>query len=153
MRTLKHRDLTICLRTHLGRAKVGIKSDLRLVREPTILVKVTQSCPTLWDPIQVGILEWVTFSFSRGSSQPRDRTQVSRIAGRFFTSWATREAQEYWSGEPIPLQWIFPIQEANWGLLHCRRILYQLSYQGSHFNHYTIMLLCSVALDRKNSTR
>ena len=31
--------------------------------------------------------------FSRGSSQPRDRTQVSRIAGRFFTSWATREAQ------------------------------------------------------------
>ena len=36
--------------------------------------------------------------FSRGSSQPRDRTQVSHIAGRFFTSWATREAQEYWSG-------------------------------------------------------
>ena len=29
------------------------------------------------------------------------------------------------------LQWIFPTQESNWGLLHCRRILYQLSYQGS----------------------
>ena len=42
------------------------------------------------------------FPFSKGSSQPRDGTQVSRIAGRFFTSWATREAQEYWSGEPIP---------------------------------------------------
>ena len=50
----------------------------------------------------VGILEWVAFPFSRGSSQPRDRTQVSRIAGGVFTSWATREAQEYWSGQPIP---------------------------------------------------
>ena len=38
------------------------------------------------------------FPFSRGSSQSRDRTQVSHIVGRFFTSWATREAQEYWSG-------------------------------------------------------
>ena len=43
-------------------------------------------------------LEWVAFPFSRGSSQPRDQTQVSCIAGGFFTSWATREAQEYWSG-------------------------------------------------------
>ena len=39
---------------------------------------------------------------SRGSSQPRDRTQVSHIAGGFFTSWATREAQGYWSGYPVP---------------------------------------------------
>ena len=44
------------------------------------------------------ILEWIALFFSRGSSQPRDITQVSHIAGRFFTSWATREAQEYWSG-------------------------------------------------------
>ena len=43
-------------------------------------------------------LEWVAFPFSRESSQPRDRTQVSHIVGRFFTSWATWEAQEYWSG-------------------------------------------------------
>ena len=49
--------------------------------------------------VQARILEWVAFPFSRDlSSQPRDQTQVSRIAGRFFTSWATREAQEYWSG-------------------------------------------------------
>ena len=69
-------------------------------------VKVTQSCPTLWDPIeytvhgivQARILEWTAFPFFSGSSQPRDRTQVSHIAGRFFTSWATREAQEYQSG-------------------------------------------------------
>ena len=38
------------------------------------------------------ILKWVAIPFSRGSSQPRDRTQVSCISGRFFTTWATREA-------------------------------------------------------------
>ena len=68
-------------------------------------VKVAQWCLTLCDPmdytvqgtLQARILEWVAFPFSRGSSQPRDRTQVSHIAGRFFTSWATTEAQEYLS--------------------------------------------------------
>ena len=44
------------------------------------------------------ILEWVSFLFSRGSSQPRDQTQFSYIVDEFFTTWATREAQEYWSG-------------------------------------------------------
>ena len=73
-------------------------------------VKVTQSCPILCDPmdytvhgiLHARILEWVAFSFCRGSSQPRDQTQVSHIAGRFFTNWGTREAQKYWSGEHIP---------------------------------------------------
>ena len=61
-------------------------------------VKVTQSCPTLCDPyglyiiLQARILEWVIFPFTR------DRIQVSHIAGGFFASWVTREAQEYWSG-------------------------------------------------------
>ena len=54
-------------------------------------------CPhglyTIHGILQARILEWVAFPFSRGSSQPRDRTLVSHIAGRFFTSWATREAQ------------------------------------------------------------
>ena len=66
-----------------------------------INVKVAQSCLTLCDPmdgtvhgiLQARILEWAAFPFSRGSSQPRDRTQVSHIAGGFFTSWATREAR------------------------------------------------------------
>jgi len=57
-------------------------------------VKVTKSCPTLWDPmdyivygiLQARILEWVAFPFSRVSSQPRDQTQVSRNAGGFFTN-------------------------------------------------------------------
>ena len=56
--------------------------------------RVAQSCFTLCDPmdytvhgiLQARILEWVAFPFSRGSSQPRDQTQVSRIAGRFLTS-------------------------------------------------------------------
>ena len=42
--------------------------------------------------LQARILEWVAMTFSRGSSQPRDWTRVSCIAGRFFTIWATREA-------------------------------------------------------------
>ena len=62
------------------------------------------SCPTLCDFIdcsppgssvhgilQARILEWGAIPFSRGSSRPRDRTQVSHIAGRFFTIWAIRE--------------------------------------------------------------
>ena len=64
-------------------------------------VKAAQSCLTLWDPmdytvpiiLQARILEWVAFPFSRGSSQPRNQTHVPCIVGRFFTSWATREAR------------------------------------------------------------
>ena len=77
------------------------------------------------------ILEWVAFPFSRGSSQSRDWTRVSCIAGGFFTSWATSEAQEHWSKRLSLLQEIFPTQESNQGLLHCRQFLYQLSFQGS----------------------
>ena len=45
--------------------------------------------------LQARILEWVVISFSRRTSWPRDRTQVSLTAGRFFTIWATREVQDY----------------------------------------------------------
>ena len=75
-------------------------------KEWKVKVKVTQSCSTLWDPmdcivhgiLQAKVLEWVAFTFSRESPQIRDQTNVSHIAGGFFISWATREAQEYWSG-------------------------------------------------------
>ena len=61
-----------------------------------VKVKVTQSCLDslqllgLYSPwnSQARMPEWVAFPFSRGSSQPRDRTQVSCIADGFFTSWA-----------------------------------------------------------------
>ena len=67
---------------------------LRCHLAPKSIVKVTQSCLTLCDPmdytvlgiLQARILEWVAFAFSRGFSQPRDRTQISCIAGGFFTS-------------------------------------------------------------------
>ena len=81
--------------------------------------------------LQARILEWVAYPFSRGSSQPRDQTQISHIAGGFFTIWATRETQEYWRGSLYLLQGIFLTQESNRDLLHCRQILYQLSYQES----------------------
>ena len=59
-----------------------------LSRVPTVCDSMAS---TVFGNLQARILEWVAFSFSRGSSQPRDQTQVSSIAGRFFTSWATRE--------------------------------------------------------------
>ena len=60
----------------------------------TVKVKVILSCLTLCDPVdytvrgilQATILELAAFRFSKGSSQPRDQTQVSHIAGGFFTS-------------------------------------------------------------------
>ena len=84
-------------------------------------VKVAQSCPTLSPMdytvhgiLQARILEWVAVPFSKGSSQPRDQTQVSCNAGRFFTSWATRKQgahkwketalvpmEKKWSGQKI----------------------------------------------------
>ena len=70
-----------------------------------VLCWVAPSCLTLWDHVdcsprgssvpgilQARMLEWVVICSSRGSSQLRDRTQVSRIAGGFFTCWATRGA-------------------------------------------------------------
>ena len=65
--------------------------------------EVAQSCLALCDPMdsslpgssvhgifQAGVLEWVAVSFSRGSSQRKDQTWVSRVVGRLFTVWATR---------------------------------------------------------------
>ena len=47
---------------------------------------------TVHGTLQATLLEWVAVPFSRESSQPRDQTQVSRIAGGFLTSWAIMEA-------------------------------------------------------------
>ena len=53
---------------------------------------VAHQAPLSMGILQARILEWVAMPYSRGSSQPRDQTHVSCIAGRFFTIWATREA-------------------------------------------------------------
>ena len=80
-------------------------------------VKVAQLCPTLCHPmdcsppgssvhgiLQARTLEWVAVLFSRGSSQPRDRTQVFRIAGRFFPIWAPGNEMEYTIKPPSPMK-------------------------------------------------
>ena len=83
-------------------------------------VKVAQSCQTPYDPmdctvhgiLQARILEWIAFPFSRGSSQPRDRTQVSHTAGSSFP------AECRWS--PKIMEWVaYPFssrsfQPGNW---------------------------------------
>ena len=86
-----------------------------------VLCLIAQSCPTLCDSMDcsppcpsvhgdspgqntgVGCMP-----SSRGSFQLKNLTQVSCTAGRFFTIWATREAQEYWSKQPIPSQGKLP---------------------------------------------
>ena len=75
------------------------------------------------ESLQARILQWVAFPFSKGSSQPRDQTQVSHIAGGFFTSRVTGKPKNTGVGCLSLLQWIFPTQESNRGPLHCRRIL------------------------------
>ena len=70
--------------------------------------------------LQTRILEWVVIPFSRGSSWPRDGTQVSCIAGRFFIVWATREAQIIWADPKSNDKWQEKIQregEVIWVLL------------------------------------
>ena len=77
-----------------------------MINSGKVKVLVAQLCLALCDPmdysplgssvhglLQAGILKWGAISSSRGSSQPREWTRVSWIVGRFFTIWATREAQ------------------------------------------------------------
>ena len=89
-------------------------------------------CPTVHGILQARILEWVAFPFSRGSSQPRDLTQVSHIAGWFFTSWATKEVLErlremttFWTKEPGRLQSTGSQRVGhNWGTKHTQHNYY-----------------------------
>ena len=87
------------------------------------------SVSTLWDPmdytfdaiLQTRILEWIVFPFSRGSSQPSNRTGISCIAGRFFTNWAMGKPSIVLKGwiinNPLNL-WMWPNLE-NKGLCRC----------------------------------
>ena len=102
-------------------------------------MKVAQLCPTLCGPmdcivpgiLQARILEWVAFPFSRGSSQPRDRTRSPALLVDSLPAEPQRKPKNNGVGSLSLLQRIFPTQESNQGLLHCRQILYQLSYEGS----------------------
>ena len=113
--------------------------------------EVAQSCPTLWDPMdcsppgppgspvhgifQAWILEWVAVSFSRGSSWPRDRTRVSRIVGRCFTVWATREAHQKHRRVVVSFKRMSVEIFYRWNLLPTR-IYYFLEFLFRDLGHY-----------------
>ena len=107
---LKGRDITLPTKVHLVKAMVfpvvmcGCELDHKESWKKESAV--AQSWLTLCNPMdyslpafsihgifQERVLEWVAISFSRGSSWPRDQTWVSRISGRCFNVWATREAE------------------------------------------------------------
>ena len=95
--------------------------------------------------LQARILEWVAFPFSKGSSQPRDQIQVSCIVGDSLPAEPQGKPKNTGMGSLSFLQEGFLSQELNWGLLHCRWILYQLSYQGSPDNVITLERKSEVA--------
>ena len=113
-------------------------SYLKILRH-MIQVKVVQLCPTLCDPIdytvhgilQARILEWAAFTFPRGSSQPRVEPRSPSLQVDSLPAESQGKPENTGVGSLSLLQWIFPTQKSNWDLLHCRQILYQLSYQGS----------------------
>ena len=112
--------------------------EKRTVAQSSILawsipLTVASQAPLSMGILQVKIIQWAAIPFSRVSSQPRDQTQVSSIAGRSLLSEPPGNPKNTGVGSLSLLQWIFPTQESNWGLLHCRRILYQLSQQGSRW--------------------
>ena len=68
---------------------------------------------------------------SRGSSQPKTKLRSPALQVDSLPSEPPGKPKNIGVGSLSVLQVIFPTQESNWGLLHCRQILYQLSHQGS----------------------
>ena len=87
--------------------------------------------------LQARMLERAAFPFSRGSSQPRDQTQISRNAGRFFTAEPQGKPKNIGVGHLSLLQRIFLTQELNWGLLQCRWILYNWTIREAQKENYS----------------
>ena len=94
--------------------------------------------------LQVRILEWVAFPFSRGSSQPRDWTQVSRTGGGFLPAEPQGKPKNTGVHTLSLLQWIFPTQDWTRVSCICRWILYQLSYQGMMVRLSLILIIYSL---------
>ena len=81
--------------------------------------------------LQTRILEWVAFPFSRGSSQPRIEPRYPTLQANSLPAERPGKPKNTGVVSLSLLQGIFLTQGLNGGLLHCRQILYQLSYQGS----------------------
>ena len=103
-------------------------------------VKVTQSCPTLCDPmdytvhgiLQARMLEWVAYPFFRGSSQPGIEPRSPPLQVDSLPGEPPGKTKNTGMGSLSLLQGIFLTQELNQGLLHSRQLLYQLNYQGRY---------------------
>ena len=77
------------------------------------------------------ILEWVAFPFSRGSSQDLSKPRSPAFQADPLPAEPPEKPKNIGVDSLSLLQHIFPTQESNWDPLHCRQILYQLSFQGS----------------------
>ena len=94
-----------------------------------------QPTSLLWSRgiLQARILEWVAMPSSNVSSKSRDQTRSPTLQVDSLPSKPPGKPKNTGVGSLSSLQGIFPIQKLNQGLLHCRQILYQLSYQGSSY--------------------
>ena len=107
-------------------------------------MRAAQSCPNLCDPmdytvhgiLHARILEWVAFPFSQGSSQPRTETSFPTLQADSLPAESQGKPKNTGMGSVSLLQWIFPTQELNQSLLHCRQILYQLIWGKPSQNVY-----------------
>ena len=103
-------------------------------------VQVAQLCPTLCDPmvftvhgiLQARILEWVAFPFSRDFPNPGIQPRSPALQVDSLLAETQGKPKNTGVGSLSLLRGIFPTQESNWGLLHCRRTLYQLSNEEAH---------------------
>ena len=104
-------------------------------------VKVTQSCLTLWDPVDyTQPMEfsrpeyWSGWPFPSLGHLPNPGIQPRSPALRVDSLLAEPQGRPKNAGvgSLFLVQRIIPTQELNWGLLHCRQILYQMNYQGLH---------------------
>ena len=127
---------------------LSVSPESKEVLKNPVLCLVAQSCLTLCNPMDCnppgstahgdspvkntggGCHALLQGIFSTPGSNPSPH-----ITGEFFTIWATREAQDIGVSSLSLLQGNFLTQESNRDLLHCRQVLYQLSYPGSPKNH------------------
>jgi len=118
-----------------------LKLGIKLPR--AVLCLVAQLCPSLCNPMdcspytlpmgipQARIPSWVVMPSSRGSSQPRDRSQSPAVQADPLLSEPPGKPINTGVASLSILQGVFPTQDLNWVLPHCTWILYQLSYHGS----------------------
>ena len=104
-----------------------------------VKVKVAQSCPTLWDPVdyivhgilQARILKWIAFPSPRDLPNPGIKPRSPTLQMDCLLAEPQGKPKNTGVGSLSLLQWIFLSQESNWGLLKCRWSHYQLRYEGS----------------------